>query len=118
MAIDAVIDGFDGVVGLFLLPIGAREKDNDDPVVPGYETPGYIYYYWDAVKLEEQHEYGFLGVEVIDINCLNDRDLEVMDSLNLPRVNVPEAGIVDSSVGDVLRWARSVHPSRYSTASS
>jgi hypothetical protein len=118
LAIDAVIDGFDGVVGLFLLPIVAREKDNDDPDVPGYDTPGYIYYFWDAVKLEEHDEHDFLGVEITNIGHLNDRDLEVMDELDLPRVNVPEAGIVNGTVGDVFRWARQVYLSRYSATSA
>lgn len=118
MAIDAVVDHVDGLVGLFLLPIGAVEKVSDDPVVPGYKVPSYLYFYWDAVKLEEKNEYDFLGIEITDIGRLCDTDLEVIDSLNLPRVNVPEAGIVNSTVADVLRWARKIYPSRYSAASA
>jgi hypothetical protein len=118
MAVTATLYYDDGFVGLMLNPIGNREKVGDDPIVPDYDTPGYLYYYWDAVKLEEQNVYDFIGIEVIDIGRLKDQDLEVMDSLNLPRVNVPEIGMVDTSVGDVLRWARAVYPSRYSATSA
>lgn len=118
MAINAVIDHFDGLVGSFLLPVGAREKVSDDPVVPDYDTPTYLYYHWDAVKLEEQNVYDFVGIEVTDIGRLKDRDLEVVGHLNLPKVNVPEIGMVDASIGDVLRWARTVYPSRCSATSA
>jgi hypothetical protein len=118
VAISATLYYDDGFVGLMLLPIGEREKVADAPDVAGYEPATSLYYYWDAVKLIEHNEYDFLGIEITDIGRLYDTDLEVIDSLNLPRVNVTEAGIVDGTVGDVLRWARKVYPSRYSTASS
>lgn len=117
MVVTATLYYDDGFVGLMLNPIGAREKVGDDPVVPDYDTPGYLYYYWDAVKLEEQNVYDFIGIEVTDIGSLTNTDLEVMDSLSLPRVNVPEVGMVDAGIGDVLRWARTVYPSRFSATS-
>lgn len=118
MAIEASVYCDDGLVGLMLLPIGAREKVGDIPNVKGYDPSGRLWFYWDAEKLLGEHEeYDFLGIEINDISMLHDDDLAVIDQLHLPRVDVPEVGLYDAPVSDVLRWARKVYPSRYSTAS-
>jgi hypothetical protein len=117
MAVEAAVHYDDGLVGLMLLPIGAREKVGDDPNVEGYDPGGRLWFYWDAEKLYGTEEYDFLGLEINDIGMLRDEDLTVIDQLDLPHVDVPEAGMYDAPIADVLRWARKTYPSRYSTAS-
>lgn len=119
MAVEASIHYYDGLVGLMLEPIGAREKVGDIPNVAGYDPSGRIWFYWDAEKLlGENEEYDFLGIEINDISMLRDEDLEIMDRLDLPRVDVPEAGFHNVLISDALRWARTTYPSRYSAASA
>lgn len=118
MAIRATLYYDDGFVGLMFLPIGERVKVADDPPVEGYDPDSRLWYYWDADRLEDDNIYDFLGIEINDISFLYDEDLEVIDQLNLPRVNVIEAGFAEAKVSDVLRWARKVYPSRYTTASA
>jgi hypothetical protein len=118
MVVEASIHCDDGLVGLMLLPIGAREKVGDIPNVEGYDPSGRLWFYWDAEKLlGKNEEYDFLGIEINDISMLWNEDLAIIDQLELPHVDVPEAGMFNASISDVLRWARKVYPSRYSTAS-
>lgn len=73
---------------------------------------GRFYFAWDADKLERD-EYEFGGIEVPDIAHLTEDWLAELDKLDLPRVDVPEAGLRDVTISDVLRWARKTYASRY-----
>jgi hypothetical protein len=59
-----------------------------------------------------------LSLEVLDVANVTDHWLDKVDTLDLPRVDVPEAGLTDASIADVLRWARDTFPSRYSSATA
>ncbi len=63
-------------------------------------------------------EHEFLGVETRDITRATDDWLVELDKLDLPHVDVPEAGLFDVTVSDVLRWARKTYPSRHARASA
>lgn len=118
MAVEASLDCVDGLVGLFLSIAKDREKIGDDPNIAGYDPGDRLWFYWDAEKLlGENEEYDFLGIEINDIGMLRDEDLAIIDRLDLPHVDVPEVGMFDAPISDVLRWARKTYPSRYSTAS-
>lgn len=62
-------------------------------------------------------ELEFLGIEVLDVSFITDYWLAELDKVDgLPRVDVPEAGLFDVTISDVLRWTRQTYPSRYSSA--
>lgn len=61
----------------------------------------------------------FLGIEVLDVSFITDYWLAELDKVEgVPRVDVPEAGLFDVTISDVLRWARQTYPSRYSSATA
>lgn len=90
---------------LTLLRDGRRNFVADDPRLPEFTPPTLVWWYWDADKLRRGAR-EFLGIEVADIAALRENDLAVLDTLDLPRVICPEAGLPDGTVADVLRWAR------------
>lgn len=118
MAVAATLYHDDGFVGLMLCLDEQREKVGDDPSIANYDPGDRLWFYWDADRLLNRDEYVFLGIEVNDIGLLRDEDLDAIDHLDLPLVDVPVAGMSDARISDVLRWARKTYPSRYSTATS
>jgi hypothetical protein len=56
--------------------------------------------------IEDLEEHEFLGVEIVDISELSDRDLDAIERLNPPRIDIPDEGLLDAQVTDVLRMAR------------
>lgn len=111
MAITAALLYLDGVVFLDLLPDVRRARVSSDP--DGRNWP--FYFYYDDEKLSRD-EREFVGIEVLDVSNITDEWLTNLDTLVLPRVDVPEAGLFNVTISDVLRWARQTYPSRYSSA--
>ncbi|MBA2454220.1 MAG: hypothetical protein H0V47_13705 [Chloroflexia bacterium] len=72
---------------------------------------------YDDWKLADG-EREFLGIVVLDVSLITDYWLAELDKVDLPRVNVPESGLFDVTIADVLRWARQTYPSRYSSATA
>lgn len=65
-----------------------------------------MFFYWDDEKIEDSGEHEFLGVEIVDISDLSDRDLDAIERLNPPQIDLPEQDLFDVSVTDVLRRTR------------
>lgn len=113
MAIKAGIRQYDGWVSVELYPgvpkagVVSYPDERDWPFDFDYE---------DA-KLAAG-EYEFLGIEVLDVSLITDYWLTELGKLDLPRVDVSEAGLFNVSIADVLRWARETYPSRYSSATA
>jgi hypothetical protein len=113
MAIVAGITHYDGFVSVELYPdvqkagVVSMPDERDWPFDFDY----------DDEKLAAG-EREFLGIEVLDTSNITDYWLEELEKLDLPRVDVPEAGLTDASIADVLRWARETFPSRYSSATA
>lgn len=111
MAIAAELLYLDGVVFLELLPDTRRARVSSDPDDRNWP----FYFYYDDEKLAHDDR-EFVGIEVLDVSNITDEWLAELDKVDLPRVDVPEAGLVDVTISDVLRWARQTYPSRYSSA--
>src|SRR5690554_4626600 len=60
-------------------------------------------FFYEDEKLA-RGEYELVGVEVLDVSLITDEWLAEMEKLDLPRVDVPEAGLIDATLLDVLRW--------------
>ncbi|HET7037319.1 MAG TPA: hypothetical protein VFI42_16660 [Thermomicrobiaceae bacterium] len=97
----------DGLVELSLYPGEPRVRVADDPD----ERLWPYYLYWDEAKLE-RGEREFVGIEVFDVSDITADWLAALEQLDLPRIDVPEAGLQDVSVADALRWAKAHFPSR------
>src|SRR5262245_20422916 len=104
MAVIARLYDLDSALGLLLRSAESRERIADFP--PGWDARWPIRLLWDAEKLDEQEEWEFLGLDVLDISRLDDRQLDALERLGLPRLGVPEEGLTDVAVADVLRWAQ------------
>lgn len=113
MAVAAAIISFDGLVFADLRPGSAIPRIASMPD----ERTWPFDFYWD---LEGFHrgERCFVGLEVADVSLITDDWLAEFDKLALPRVDVAEAGLVDVTISDVLRWARRTYPSRFARAST
>src|SRR5690606_39017077 len=110
MAVKAqVIQASDGYFAISLYPGDGREWVGDDPDARAWP----FYFSWDAEKLEHG-EYDLGGIMVPDVRRITDEWLAELDKLDLPRIDLPEAGLFDVMVSDALRWARQTFPSRYS----
>ena len=117
MAVRASLHYDDGFVALNLYPDERRPKVDGDPDIEGYDPGDRLWFYWDDEKAASG-EYELLGIEINDIGWLRDEDLDAIDKLDLPCVDVPEAELFNAKASDVLRWARKVYPSHYTTASA
>lgn len=113
MAIKTTIYHDDGLVAVDLFP-GTPKAGivdfPDDRVWP-------FDFNYDDEKLA-RGEREFLGIEVLDVSLITDEWLAELERLDLPRVDVPEAGLADATVAGVLRWARQTYPSRYTGATA
>ena len=103
MAIDANLFYNQGYFAIDLYPSERRERIEDEP--PDWDPSTPFIFRWDGPRLE-RNEYEFLGVTVLDLDRVTDADLEKLRSLDLPRVTVLEAGIIDVKMADVFRWAK------------
>ncbi len=83
-----------------------RVRATDDYPSPGYVSDARIFFYWDDEKIEDLGEHELLGVEIVDIGMLSDRDISAIENLNPPRIDLPEEGLFDAPVADALRKAR------------
>lgn len=72
---------------------------------------------WDAQKLE-RGEYALGGIRIGDVRLITDYWLDELDTLDLPRVDVPTADLFDVAISDVFRWARRTYPSKYATSAA
>lgn len=105
MAMRAKLFRHDEFTAINLYPDERRLRVSDDPALPGYDPAWRIWFYWDDEKLD-RGEYEFLGVEVPDIDRLEEQDLMALERLNPPRIDVPEEQLFGITVADALRWAK------------
>ncbi|MGI8857107.1 MAG: hypothetical protein ACR2JW_15270 [Thermomicrobiales bacterium] len=104
MAVKAAFFSSDGVVALDLHLDQQHERvasAPDSDFAPG----SLLWFYWDEEKLA-RGEHEFLGIEVSEIRSLRDEDIEYIRAMPLPRIDLPEAGLSDVTVADVLQWAK------------
>jgi hypothetical protein len=104
----------DGYFALDLYPDEPRERTRDDPPVPGFDPESRLWFFWDGEKLE-RGEYEFVGLTVLQLDRLGDKEFEELARVPLPRVDCPEAALFDAEVADVLRWAQRTYPGAGST---
>lgn len=114
MAIKTALSHFDGFFAVHLTEPPLPHADVLD--YPDDRAWPFEFSYADAKFAAGERE--FLGIEVLDTSNITDYWLAELDKLDLPRVDVPEAGLTDVSIADVLRWARETFPSRYSSATA
>ncbi len=109
MAVTATLDRFEAKLYLHLRPDEVRDRVGDVPA--GVDDWAPVLFLWDGQKLMHG-EWELLGVQALDLTRVTDEHLAQIERLGLPRVDVPEAGLADVSVADVIRWARSQPPAR------
>lgn len=106
MAVNAGIYYSDLQFSIDLFPGEPRERVGDDPPIGALPLGSPFWFEWDGEKLE-RGEYEFLGLTVHGgLARVSEEDLRGLDALSLPRVTCPDAGIVDWTIPDVIRWAR------------
>ena len=113
MAMVAGITHYDGSLSIDLYPSTPKSGVVDFP--DAREWP-FDFNYDDEKLARDEHE--FLGLFVLDVSLITDKWLAELDKVALPRVDVPEAGLFDATISDVLRWARKTYPSRHARASA
>lgn len=108
MAVNASLNQYDQdrTVDLQLYSDEPRVRVTDNPPRSDREPDAYISFFWNDEKIESQGEYELLGVEILNIGKLSDGDIELIENLNPPRIDIPEVGLHDVTVGFVLRRAR------------
>lgn len=113
MAVEARIIQVDGLVFLELgtVPNGPRVASSPDDRFWPFD------FYYDDEELARGHRV-LVGIEALDVSHITDDWLAELDKLALPHVNVPEAGLFDVTISDVLRWARKTYPSRHARSST
>ena len=77
----------------------------DDPRLPDFALGTVAWWYWDADQLRAGRR-EFLGLEITDIASLKESDFAAIERLNLPRVDCSEIDLPDTTIVEVLRWAR------------
>ncbi|HZO27510.1 MAG TPA: hypothetical protein VFH48_16140 [Chloroflexota bacterium] len=105
MAVTARLFDFDGQLGVDLHLDEARERVRDDPPAPIRPESPWIFE-WDAAALDERGQHEFLGLFTSRLVDVTDTDIDDLDTLPLPRVDYPPAGLRDASLSDLVRWAR------------
>lgn len=113
MAVSAQIQSNDGIVVLALYADEARQWISHDPDEQNWG----LYIYADHQKLDEG-EYEVVGIEAVDVSDITDFWLRELERLDLPRIDVLDAGLSNVTVADALRWARATYPSRHSRATT
>ncbi len=117
MAIKAELFRHDEFVAINLNPNERRLKVEDEPSLPGYDPGWRIWFYWDDEKLD-RGEHEFLGVEVPNIDRLEEQDFVALERLNPPRIDLPEERLFGVTVADALRWVKRSRPNRQSRISA
>jgi hypothetical protein len=105
MAVTATLFDFDGQLGIDLHLEEARERVRDDPPVPIRAASPWIFE-WDAEALDERGQHEFLGLFTSRLSDVTDADLDELDTLPLPRIDYPPAGLRDARISSLVRWAR------------
>lgn len=114
MAVIAGIIHYDGFVSVDVNPGVQKAGVVSSP--DGRDWP--FDFDYDDEKLA-RGEREFVGIEVLDVSFITDYWLAELDKVEgLPRVDIPEAGLFDVTISDVLRWARQTYPSRYSNVTA
>jgi hypothetical protein len=111
MAVTAALFYSDGYFAIDLYPGEPLVRVEDAPPVPDFDTSTPVLFSWDG-ELLERDEYRLLGVSVLHLDHVTAPDLEEIDRLTLPRVSIPQAGLIDVVVADVLRWAMKTYHGR------
>lgn len=105
MAVTAHLDQHDELVTIDLYTDEVRLRASDNPCLPGYDPAWRIWFYWDDEKLDHgEHE--FVGVEVPNIDRLEEQDFAALERLNPPRIDLPEECLFGVTVADALRWVK------------
>lgn len=113
MAVNAKITHYDGFISLELYPGVVKAAISSTP--DGRSWPfGFDY---DAEKFA-RGEREFLGIEVLDVSLITDYWLTELDKVKLLHVDIPQAGLFNARISDVLCWARETFLSRYSNATA
>ena len=100
MAVKARLLDLDGIVSLWLhVDEPTPELTEDEP--DGWDASAPNYLLWDA-ELLERGIWRYYGLKA-HLALLNDAHLDAVDRLNLPRIDLPELGLVDATVADALR---------------
>ena len=105
MALTASLYRVDRALGLDVRLGEDRERVRDDP--PGGSRVDWSawVFEWDADALQEgRHE--ILGLFLARLDRVTDAEILALDRLSLPRVTVPDLGLIDASVSTVIRRAR------------
>jgi hypothetical protein len=106
MAVTARLRNLDGVVSLRLYADEpAPELTEDEP--EGWDPTAPFYLLWDALKLDHG-EWECWGVKA-HLDLLTDLNLDALEQLGLPRVDVSELDMLDVTVADVLRRAKDAY---------
>lgn len=113
MAVRASLYYDSSMLSIDLYPDDSREWVSDLPDDQAWPFD----FDWDAQRLE-RGEYELGGVRVGDMRLITESWLDALDALELPRVDVPAAGLLDVTISDVLRWARRTYPSKYATSAA
>jgi len=92
-------------VGITLLPPNQRNIVMDDPRISDFALGTVAWWYWDADQLRAGRR-EFLGVEITDVATLKESDFAAIERLDLPRIDCSEIDLPDTTIVEVLRWAR------------
>lgn len=103
MALTARIYSIDAMIAVQVSTDTSRTRVAADPDDSGW--PLQIWFYWDEDRLATGQR-DFLGIEVGRADLLTDDQLTRIAALDLPRVDVPDRGLRDVSIADVLRQVR------------
>jgi hypothetical protein len=106
MAVAASVFDFDGQLGIDLYLGEARERVDDYPPRPLRPSSSPWYFEWDAEALDERGEHEFLGLFTMRLANVTDEDIADLDTLDLPLIDYPPAGLHDAPISELVRWAR------------
>jgi len=101
------------MVSLDLHPDDQREWVSDLPD----ERPWPFDFDFDARKIE-RGEYELGAIRVGDVRLITDYWLQQLDTLDLPRVDIVDAGLTNVTISDALRWVRRTYSTKYATSAS
>jgi hypothetical protein len=105
MAVAATLFDFDGQLGVDLHLDEARERVRDDPPV-GLRVASPWIFEWDAEALDERGQYEFLGLFTSRLSAITDADIDELDTVPIPLIDYPPAGLHSAPISDLVRWAR------------
>lgn len=113
MAVKATLYSDSSMFSIDLYPGDSREWVSDVPD----DRPWPFDFDWDARKLEGgTYELG--AIRIGHVGLITEFWLRELDTLDLPRIDLREAGLHDVTISDALRLARQALPSRFATSTS